>query len=416
MSDGEALAPMPCRSCRAEVRKVFLDLGTMPLANSYPAPEDPPEAEERHPLRARLCECCMLVQLDHAVLPQEIFEDYAYFSSYSDTWVAHAQRFAVDAIEAWGLGPNSLVVEVASNDGYLLQHFRARGVPVLGIEPARNVAEVARRRGVETHVRFFGTETARELASNGRRADLLVGNNVLAHVPDLHDFVAGLAMLVSDRGAVSLEFPHLLRLIEGVQFDTMYHEHFSYLSLWTVELALRAVGMRVFDVVELPTHGGSLRVLAERGRGERPEGEGLRAVRAAESTAGLMEAEAYDGFAPRVEACRRSLQRFFADARQDGLQVIGYGAAAKGNTLLNYCEVTSDDMTCVVDRSPHKQGRLLPGTRIPIRAPEVIRETKPDRLLILPWNLEEEVTAQTAYVREWGGRFVVAVPEVRVLS
>lgn len=413
--EGSLPTPVLCRACGEKVQQVFLDLGQMPLANAYPRHDDPAEEEHRYPLRARVCEHCWLVQLDHDISPDLLFADYAYFSSYSESWLRHAETFATESVTAWGLGPCSLVVEIASNDGYLLRHFVDREIPVLGIEPAGNVAEVARQAGVETMGRFFGRTTAAELRCDGRRADLLVANNVLAHVPDLRDFVEGITTVLAPSGVVSLEFPHLLRLMQGLQFDTIYHEHFSYLSLLAVERLFDSAGLRIFDVVELPTHGGSLRVLAEHGRGIRPIGDGVRRVRADERMAGLDHVGTYVGFAARVEDSRAALRRFLDDARSASRQVVGYGAAAKGNTLLNYCYATPEDIAYVVDRSPHKQGRLLPGSRIPIRAPAAVNETQPDFLLILPWNLRDEVMSQMVHIRQWGGRFVVAIPDIAIL-
>ena len=405
-----------CRACAAPLSHSFVDLGATPLANSYPGPDDLARPDPRYPLHARVCAACFLVQLDEVVPSAELFSDYAYFSSYSESWVAHARRFAEMARERFALGPDSLVVEVASNDGYLLRHFVEAGVPVLGVEPAANVAAVAEAAGVPTLVRFFGRDAGRELAAGGKAADLVVGNNVLAHVPDLDGFVAGLAALVRPGGAISLEFPHLLRLIEGVQFDTIYHEHFSYFSLLALEPVLARHGLRAFDVEELTTHGGSLRLFARRADGDhRGEGPGLAVVRAAERAAGLDRIETYTGFAEQVAAVRESLLEFLEGARRGGNSVAAYGAAAKGNTLLNYCGVDRTLVDYVVDASPHKQGRYLPGSRLPIHAPGRLAETRPDYVLILPWNLRDEITAKMAVVRGWGGRFVVPVPRTEVL-
>ena len=362
-----------------------------------------------------MCGACFLVQIDAAVPPEEIFSDYAYFSSYSESWVAHARRFCAAARDRFGLRPESLVVEVASNDGYLLRHFVATGVPVLGIEPAANVARVAEAAGVPTLTRFFGLELAHELAAAGRSADLLVGNNVLAHVPDLNDFVAGLAALVKPAGVISIEAPHLLRLIEGVQFDTIYHEHFSYFSLLAVEHVFARHGLRIFDVETLETHGGSLRILACREAADRAEEPALARVRAQENAAGLDRLDVYAGFGARVAEAQASLIAFLERARREGRTVAAYGAAAKGNTLLNACGVGRDDIAGVADVSPHKQGRYMPGSRLPIHAPDWLRETRPDYVLILPWNLKDEIVERMACVREWGGRFVVPIPRTEVL-
>ncbi len=405
-----------CRGCSAPLKRTFLDLGDMPLANAYPRSEVEAREEKRYPLHAWTCDRCFLVQLEQVVPPNVLFGDYAYFSSYSDSWLEHSKRFTQWAVRTFGLTPASTVIEVASNDGYLLKHFVGLGIPVLGIEPAANVAAVAMEAGIPTDVRFFGRSVAEDLVGKGYRADLLVGNNVIAHVPDLNDFVAGLGVLLAERGVLSVEFPHLLRLIDQVQFDTIYHEHFSYFSLLSLESVLRRHGLEVFDVVELPTHGGSLRVLAGHAGGGRGESERLIGVRDAEAAARLQDLETYDGFKDRVAHCRRSLHNFLESARSRGSSVVAYGAAAKGNTLLNHCAAGSDDIAYVVDRSPHKQGRLLPGTHLPIHPPERVRETRPDYLLLLPWNLRDEIMEQMSFIREWGGRFVVPIPVTQVLD
>ena len=412
-----AVTPSPlCRFCGAPLTLSLVDLGVTPLANSYLAPAHLARPEPQFPLHARVCWNCRLVQVEAAATPAEIFGHYAYFSSYAASWVEHARRFTEMARERWGLGSASKVVEVASNDGYLLRHFVAAGVPVLGVEPAANVAESARAIGVDTDVSFFGLATARRLKAAGHAADLVVGNNVFAHVPDLNDFVAGLACLLKPDGVVSLEFPHLLKLIAEVQFDTIYHEHFSYLSLLTTERILAAHGLRVFDTAELPTHGGSLRVMAcHAASAVHPEGPGLPKVRRDEIAAGLDRDAGYQGFAPRVEAVRAGLLAFLREAREQGKRVAAYGAAAKGNTLLNYCGVGADLVACVVDRNPHKQGCFMPGSRIPILDPSRLAELRPDYVLILPWNLKDEITTQMAELSGWGGRFVIAVPALTVL-
>jgi SAM-dependent methyltransferase len=397
------------------VSRVFVDLGVSPLANSFLEPEDLDRPETFYPLKAYLCEGCFLVQLPEAARPKEIFTDYAYFSSYSTSWVEHARRYAEMAIGRFGLGPESLVVEVASNDGYLLRHFRERGLPVLGIEPAANVARAAEAAGIPTRNEFLTLESARELAAEGVRADLLVGNNVLAHVPALNDFVAGLKTLLAPSGVATLEFPHLLQLMAENQFDTVYHEHFSYFSFHTVRRVFAAHGLHLFDVEELPTHGGSLRIFARHGEGPAGAVAGrVDELLARESEAGLLDPASYDAFQERVRATKRRLLLFLLEARERGERVAGYGAPAKGNTLLNYCGVGTDLVELTVDRSPHKQGRYLPGTHIPIAAPERLREERPNYVLILPWNLREEIVEQMADVRSWGGRFVVAIPELQV--
>jgi SAM-dependent methyltransferase len=407
---------MKCRFCSAPLSRVFCDLGMSPLSNNYLDPRAAGK-EARYPLCAYVCERCLLVQLDAFETPEQIFSDYAYFSSYSDSWLAHCRAYAYAMRERLALGPRSLVVEVASNDGYLLQYFRAQAVPVLGIEPAANVAAEAEKRGVPTLVRFFGTELAEELRREGRRADLLVGNNVLAHVPDLNDFVSGLARLIADEGVVTMEFPHLLRLMRENQFDTIYHEHFSYFSLLVADRVFRAHGMLVFDVDEIPTHGGSLRIHACLAGSKRATpGERVKKVFADERAAGLDRIEGYAAFAGQVLETKRALLAFLARAKDEKKKVVGYGAPAKGNTLLNYCGLGAGDLEYTVDRSPHKQGRLLPGSHIPIFAPEHIRETRPDYVLILPWNLKEEIVSQMGHIREWGGRFVVPIPRAEVVA
>jgi len=411
-----------CRFCGAPLTRTFVDLGLSPLANSYVEPEDLQAPEAFYPLHVFVCEECLLVQLPEAARPEEIFSDYAYFSSVSTSWVAHARRYAEAMIERFHLGPDHQVVEIASNDGYLLRHFRERPqdqrVPVLGIEPAANIAEAAREAGVPTECAFFSQAKAQELVERGVRANLLAGNNVLAHVPALNDFVAGLATLLADDGVVTMEFPHLLRLMAENQFDTIYHEHFSYFSFTVVREIFADHGLELFDVEELPTHGGSLRIYGRHGERQHaePVSERVADLLTREKQAGLLDPATYDGFGEQVRRTKRALLRFLLDAKADGKRVVGYGAPAKGNTLLNYCGVRTDFLDFTVDRSPHKQGRSLPGTRIPILAPEALREARPDYVLILPWNLKEEIVEQMADVRSWGGRFVVAIPQVEVLA
>ena len=406
-----------CRACDAPLATTFVDLGVSPLANSYLRPEDLPRMEPFYPLHVFVCDACLLVQLEEFASPTEIFTDYAYLSSVSESWLAHCKAFAGNAIARFGLSQKSLVVEVASNDGYLLRWFKDGGVRVLGIEPAKNVAAVAEKNGIPTLCRFFGTELASELRSGGTRADLIAGNNVLAHVPDLNDFVRGLATLLADRGVLTMEFPHLLRLIAGTQFDTIYHEHFSYFSFAVVVRVLKAHGLEMFDVDELPTHGGSLRVYAKHaGSAAHASTKNVDRLLAAERAAGLDRIETYRGFEEKVRRTKRSLLSFLIASKERGLSTVGYGAPAKGNTLLNYCGVRTDLIDYTVDMSPLKQGRFLPGTRIPVHSPARLRETRPDQVLILPWNIADEVIEQHAYVRGWGGRFVVPVPEARVLA
>jgi SAM-dependent methyltransferase len=386
-----------------------------PLCESYVKADQLNEMELFYPLLVYVCEHCFLVQLQAYVSPEHIFSDYAYFSSYSDTWLQHAKVYTDTMVERFKLLENSQVVEIASNDGYLLQYFVGKGLSVLGIEPAANVAEVAIQKGIPTVVKFFGEKTAHELACEGRRADLLLGNNVLAHVPDLNGFVKGLKILLKPHGIITIEFPHLMRLIEGNQFDTIYHEHFSYLSLLTVEKVFAAHGLMLFDVEEIPTHGGSLRIYAchieDTSKAVEPR---VAELRASEEKAGLIRIEYYLAFAERVKETKRKLLHFLVRAKQDNKSVAGYGAPGKGNTLLNYCGIRTDFIDYTVDRSPHKQGKFLPGTHIPIFSPAKIKETRPDYLLILPWNLKDEILEQTSYIREWGGQFVLPIPEVEV--
>jgi len=405
--------PGECRFCGAALRHTVVDLGVSPLCESYVPPERQNEMEPFYPLHVRVCQVCFLVQLEEYVSGEAIFSDYAYFSSYSDSWLAHCERYVETMTGRLGLGPRSHVVEVASNDGYLLQYFVARGIPCLGVEPAANVARVATERGVPTRVCFFGRETARELARE-RRADLLLGANVLAQVHDVNDFVAGLRILLAEQGVLTIEFPHVISLVSGNQFDTIYHEHFSYFSLHSAERILEAQGLRVFDVDELPTHGGSLRIHAchvERA----PKGSAaLARVREREQEAGVATLAWYAGFQEQVQETKRSLLELLIRARRDGRRVVGYGAPGKGNTLLNYCGIRTDFVEFTVDRNPHKQGRFLPGTRIPVLHPDRLREARPDYVLVLPWNLREEILAQLAFVRDWGGRFILPIPTPRV--
>jgi len=386
-----------------------------PLCESYVSAEQLDEAEAFYPLHVRLCESCLLVQIPAYVSGEHIFSDYAYFSSYSDSWVAHAKRYAEAMIDRLALTPESMVTEVASNDGYLLQHFAARGIPVLGVEPAANVAEVARGKGIPTVVQFLGPQTGQEIAHEHGRANLVAGNNVFAHVPDIRGFAAGLRALVKDTGLVTLEFPHLLRLIERRQYDTIYHEHFSYLSLLTSSRALATAGLRVVDVDELGTHGGSLRVYA---RPEESAGEPtsrVKAVLVEEEAAGLHTVAGHEGFARNVLKIKSDLLGFLLAAAAEGRSVAGYGAPGKGNTLLNHCGIRADLLQYTVDRSPVKQGKFLPGTHIPIHAPERLAETRPDYILVLPWNLRDEITAQLSYARSWGGRLVFPIPALEVV-
>jgi SAM-dependent methyltransferase len=404
----------PCRFCRTPLRHTFVDLGMSPLCQRHIRPQELNRMEPFYPLHVRVCEACFLVQLEEYVSPSEIFNDYAYFSSFSDTMLAHARVYCEAMRARFGLDGSSLAVELASNDGYLLQYFKQLGVGVLGIEPAANVAEAAIAKGIPTVTEFFGVELAQRLAPKGK-ADLIVGNNVLAHVPDINDFVGGMRVLLKPAGVMTMEFPHLLRLIDDNLFDTIYHEHFSYLSFLVVQKVFAARGLTLFDVEEVDTQGGSLRIYARH-----QENEALAVTQrvqdwvAYERSRGLDGMAAYQSFGPKVSATKRKLLSFLIDARNRGKSVAGYGAPGKGNTLLNYCGIRTDFLDYTVDRNPVKQGNWLPGTRIPICPPEKIRETRPDYLLILPWNLKDEIIAQNAFIREWGGQFVVPLPETKV--
>jgi 2-polyprenyl-3-methyl-5-hydroxy-6-metoxy-1,4-benzoquinol methylase len=405
----------PCRACGTPLRRTFCDLGMSPLSNRYLAASELNRAEPFYPLHAYVCESCLLVQLEAFESPEAIFSDYAYFSSYSDTWLAHAERYVSAVIQRFALAPATRVVEIASNDGYLLQYFKRRGFPILGIEPAANVARVAEERGIPTRSEFFSARCAARLVSEGRAADLIVANNVLAHVPDLNDFVEGVRILLAQEGVATFEFPHLLRLMLGNQFDTIYHEHFSYFSLTAVSRVFAAHGLRVFDVEELATHGGSLRLYVAQASARHREGPGVQKVSADERAAGLTRLEGYAAFPEQVRETKRKLLEVLIAAKRAGKSIAGYGAAAKGNTLLNYCGIRDDFIDYVADRSPHKQGRYLPGTHIRIEPPERLAATRPDYVLILPWNIKDEVMAQNAHIRDWGGRFLIPVPAAEVV-
>jgi SAM-dependent methyltransferase len=405
----------PCRFCSTPLTTTFVNLGTSPLCQDHVRPQNFNKAEPFYPLHARVCKECFLVQLDEFVSPTEVFNDYAYFSSYSASWLRHAHRYTDMVSERFSLTADSLVVELASNDGYLLQYFVEKGIPVLGVEPAANVAEYAQAKGINTIVKFFGHDTAQHIASTVGQADLLLGNNVLAHVPDINDFVSGMKVLLKPEGVITMEFPHLLRLIEGNQFDTIYHEHFSYLSFNTVERIFAHHGLTLFDVEELPTHGGSIRIFARHTSNEaQPVTERVTELRDQEVQAGILDLSFYAAFEEQTKETKRKLLSFLIEARRANKKVVGYGAPGKGNTLLNYCGIRTDFVEYTVDLSPHKQGNFLPGSRIPICHPDRIRQTQPDYVLILPWNLREEIMEQMADVRSWGGKFVVPIPEVKV--
>ena len=404
-----------CRACGGRLTVTMADLGLQPASNAFLDSAAAFPQEKRYPLRAKVCEICKLVQLDYDVAPQELFGNYVYFSSYSDDWLAHAKAYCEMARRRFSLGPSSLVVELASNDGYLLKNFLGMGIPVLGIDPSDTVAAAAAKIGVPTLVEFFGEKIAGDLARQGRQADLIIGNNVLAHVPQLNDFVAGIALLLRENGNITIEFPHLLELVKHVEFDTIYHEHFSYFSVYAIEQVFSRHGLRIYDVERLPTHGGSLRIFAAHAaRTDLKDSASLGEVRAQESAAGLQDLATYAKFSKRVEECRDSLQAFLATAKREGKRIAAYGAAAKGNTLLNFCGVTSADIAFVADRNPHKQNKFLPGTHIPVVSPEELMRAQPDYVLVLPWNLRDEIQQQLAGIRAWGGRFVTPVPLARI--
>jgi SAM-dependent methyltransferase len=405
-----------CRFCGSSLRHVFADLGMSPLSNSYLKPSDLGRMEPFYPLVVFVCDRCFLVQLEEFESPTGIFSDYAYFSSYSDSWVEHARVYTEMIVDRLQLDRNHRVVEIASNDGYLLQHFVTRGISVLGIEPAANVAQAAIKKNIPTRVEFFRESLAHQLVNEGMSADLIVGNNVFAHVPALNDFVKAMKVLLKPRGVITLEFPHVMRLIKENQFDTIYHEHFSYFSFHTARRIMAAHGLAVFDVDELPTHGGSLRIYVRHQEDSSKSTERrVQELAAREAAAGVTDLDTYVSFGEKVKETKRKFLQFLITAKGEKLTVVGYGAPAKGNTLLNFCGIRTDFIDYTVDRSPHKQGHFLPGTRIPIHHPDRIKETRPDYVLILPWNLSDEITAQMSYIRNWNGRFVVPIPEVKIL-
>jgi SAM-dependent methyltransferase len=406
-----------CRFCGSSLKNTFVNLGMSPLSNAYLLPEQLNQMEPFYPLHARVCDHCFLVQLEQFECPEKIFGEYAYFSSYSESWLNHAHEYAERMTERFLLDQGSLVLEVASNDGYLLQYFKAKGIRVLGVEPARNVAQEAEKKGIPTLAKFFGTDAARELEAAGKQADLIVCNNVLAHVPDLKDFVAGLKLVLKPCGIITVEIPHLLRLIEGNQFDTIYHEHFSYFSFCTAEEIFRKHGLLVFDVEEISTHGGSLRFYACHAAGAPwPPHSRVSQLKQQELAAGIRNLGTYSCFGEKVRETKRALLEFLIGVKRAGKSVAAYGAPAKGNTLLNYCGIGRDFLDYTVDASPHKQNHFLPGTHIPIYHPDMIRRTRPDYVLILPWNLRDEILEQLADVRQWGGRFVIPIPKAEVVE
>lgn len=406
---------MKCRHCGSELHRPFLDLGSAPPSNAYLTPAALNAPEVWYPLRLLVCEQCWLVQTeDHAGREALFSADYAYFSSFSSSWLRHAQAYVQAMQQRYGLGPQSCVAEVAANDGYLLQYVQQAGMPCYGIEPTASTAAAARAKGIEIVERFFGVELARELAAQGRQADLMAANNVLAHVPHINDFVAGFAVLLKPAGVATFEFPHLLRMVRECQFDTAYHEHYSYLSLGSVQRIFAANGLQVIDVEQLPTHGGSLRVHAQRSGGPRTPAPAVAELLAVERAAGMEGVDFYANFQPEALRIKRELLAFLLQAQREGLKVGAYGAAAKGNTLLNFAGVRPDLLPYVVDLNPAKQGHCMPGSRIPIVNEAHLKADRPDRVLILPWNLRDEITTQLAYIREWGGQFVTAVPALEV--
>ena len=414
-SDTNSASPAQCRFCGQPLRFTFVDLGMSPLCESFLSPEQLNQGESFYPLHAYVCENCFLVQLEEYVSPENIFTEYAYFSSYADTWLEHCKKYTEMILDRFGLNKDSLVIEVASNDGYLLQYFVQTGIPVLGIEPAKNVAKVAIEKGVPTLTEFFGRELATQLCKEGKQADLIAGNNVLAQVPNINDFVSGLKILLKPAGVITIEFPHLLNLVEENQFDTMYHEHFSYFSFITAEKIFTVHGLTLFDVDELPTHGGSLRIYARHADDEsKPVTVRATEMHDREIKAGLATMEYYSAFDENVKETKRKLLSFLIDARREGKTVVGYGAPGKGNTLLNYCGIRTDFLDYTVDRNPYKHGKYTPGTHIPIYKPEKINATKPDYVLILPWNFKDEIMHQMRHIREWGGKFVVPIPELKI--
>ena len=409
--------PGCCRFCQTQLRHTFVDLGMSPLSNAFLNPEQLDKKEPFFPLHAYVCEQCFLVQLEEFEQPEEIFSDYAYFSSYSESWLDHARQYTEMMIERFSLNSSHQIIEIASNDGYLLQYFKENNIPVLGIEPAANVADVAIKKGIETRIQFFGKETASALRSESICGDLILGNNVLAHVPDLNDFVAGLKIASAKGGIITMEFPHLLNIIKEHQFDTIYHEHFSYLSLYTVEQVFNKHQLKIFDVEQIQTHGGSLRIFCCHEEDNTQEiSPRVNEIKQLELNSGLDQLDTYLDFTDKVQQTRQSLLDFITKAKEQNKAIVGYGAPAKGNTLLNYCNIKTDFIDYTVDRSPHKQGKFLPGTHIPVYPVERINETKPDYILILPWNLREEIAQQLEYTNEWGCKLVLPIPETRILE
>ncbi len=411
------LAESNCRFCGAPLKESFTDLGLAPPCQSQVSPKNANRAEGFYPLHAFVCGKCLLVQIPEYVSPQDIFTEYAYFSSFSDSWLKHVKAYSDKMVERFGFGQKSQVIELASNDGYLLQWFKEKGIPVLGVEPAANVAQAAIKKGIPTVVKFFGRKTAEEVAAEHGKADLLLGNNVLAHVPDLMDFVGGMKILLKAGGVITMEFPHLLQLMNQNQFDTIYHEHFSYFSFFVVEKVFAHHGITLFDVEELPTHGGSLRIYGRHAEdASKPVGPRVAELKAKEEKAGLFRLEGYRAFGEQVRETKRLVLEFLIKAKREGKTIVHYGAAGKSNTLLNYCGIRTDFMDYAVDKNPYKQGNYLPGSRIPVHPPERIKETKPDYLFIGVWNLKDEIVSQTSYIREWGGKWVVPIPKTHIIE
>lgn len=405
-----------CRFCQTPIEETFVDLGMSPLSNAFIKSEALNLSEKFYPLHAYVCNNCLLVQLEEFETPDQIFNDYLYFSSYSDSWLRHSENYTELILNRFGFDRQSQVIEIASNDGYLLQYFQQRNIPVLGIEPAANVAKVAEEKGIPTLVKFFGVETAKMLKDEEKQADLLIGNNVLAHVPDINDFVAGIKIALKPNGILTMEFPHLLTLIQYNQFDTIYHEHFSYFSFLVAEKIFASHGLTLFDVEEIPTHGGSLRIYGKHDTNSNySSSDRLNDLKDREIKAGLNKLETYLGFSEQVKETKRKLLQFLIEIKAQGKTIVGYGAPAKGNTLLNYCGIRTDFIDYTVDRNPHKQGSFLPGTHIPIYHRDKIKETRPDYVAILPWNFKDEVMEQMAHIREWGGQFLIPIPEVEVI-
>lgn len=406
-----------CRFCNSDLKNVFLDLGTSPLSNAFLDKENLDEKEDVFPLKVYLCESCFLVQLQEWQIPAKIFSKYAYFSSYSETWLQHAEKYTEKMIKRFELNEEKFVIEIASNDGYLLQYFKKKGLKILGIEPAENVADVAIKKNIPTEKKFFNSKTALEIIHKYKQPDLIVGNNVLAHVPNLNDFVKGLKILLAKNGLITLEFPHLQKLIEMNQFDTIYHEHFSYFSLFVVKKIFAEHDLTIFDVEELPTHGGSLRIYLKHSENMKYTiSDKVSILINKEKDLGLFDINFYKKFSFKIEQIRKRLEEFFENAKRENKKIVCYGAAAKGNTLLNYCRIPNKVILYIVDRSIYKQGLFLPGTHFKIKKPEDIKETKPDYLLILPWNLKDEIIKQMEFIRNWEGKFVIPIPEVQIIS